>query len=404
MQGGNSTDDIFTCDKTAWYRINTSGMPNLLDEYRLKVEEFWKLIREKKMANQDYDFVSYFFPSFPDQNFWKDGEDRIFDGEVSFYDCKFYHRTAFEKIRFNGDFILYKCHIPHKLYIRNCIFEGRAAYSDSSLSDQSAFSHCTFNSKAEFTAINILKTIGYKGPYEGMSFNDIQFSIDPKNRTLFQNWQINSPVEFSNIIFSDTVQFDKVSFEKVSFRSCDITEVKFSNCSFAKKKSRLVFADDEYRNINHKYNELSNTYRQLKKNLMIARDWVNAGDAYRSEMVMQRLSLWEEFKRGKWLNAFNLFVIGIYEVFSGYHQSLRRPIVFWLALLAISATLYHDYDPTIKTFSEACKESIKVALPLISRIDVQQQEWIFYVKVLERMLSVLLLTFLGLSARARLRQ
>ena len=58
---------------------------------------------------------------------------------------------------------------------------------------------------------------------------------------------------------------------------------------------------------------IGEVYRQLKRNQMEAKDWREAGDAYRSEMVINRILQWQQFlKTGSLSRILNLLVISVH--------------------------------------------------------------------------------------------
>ena len=196
--------------------------------------------------------------------------------------------------------------------------------------------------------------------------------------------------------------------DKAEFKSCDLVKINFSNCVFNRLKN-------EKRIILHGENEgdfqgMANTYRQLKRNRMEARNWVDAGDAYQSEMVMTQKHLRTEIRNGKYTEILNWLIMGFYDRFSRYQQSMGRPLA-WLAGLWILCPIvlfYSDYATYESVWIQswtAFKTSFDAALPLAGSIKLKSYDRaVYFLLLFERIMTLVLLTFLILATRARLRQ
>ena len=279
------------------------------------------------------------------------------------------------------------------------------------------FTETVFNGKALWRLVHFGSEsepiAEFKSDYENeifIHFRSTRFSH--YERTLFENWVVLNPVIFDDIIFPDRVQFQTCSMEKVSFYLCDFVKVKFSNCDFGKMRGRLVFYHeginiDSYRTFTAQdyLKSLSNSYRQLKRNLMDSKDWTNAGDAYKSEMVITRKLLWQQITRGELGKMAHWLVMSFYQLFSGYQQSIGRPLYWLLGLLVVCPILLYVFDEKDQGGFIAVKTSLEAAFPFAGRINVRDYHPYFYTLLLfERLMSIVLLTFFGLATRARLRQ
>ena len=88
---------------------------------------------------------------------------------------------------------------------------------------------------------------------------------------------------------------------------------------------------------------IGEVYRQLKKNQMDDKNWSEAGDSYRSEMVMKRRVLWRKFRQKPWKVSIilNLIVMFFHGALSAYQQSIARPLfLLFLSWLGFSLAYY----------------------------------------------------------------
>ncbi|GLB53051.1 hypothetical protein NBRC110019_20910 [Neptunitalea chrysea] len=157
------------------------------------------------------------------------------------------------------------------------------------------------------------------------------------------------------------------------------------------------------------YKMMEVTYRQLKTNRIINKDWATAGDAYRSEMVMRRKAIWYKFIENPWRKCWlliNLLIVRIHGTFSGYQQSLSKPLLWLLVVwLGFALGYYFGYYEAMHNythpFQTSMKESFFAAFPLSGSLEVPKLK---VAMSLERILSVILITFFVLATRARLKQ
>jgi len=236
------------------------------------------------------------------------------------------------------------------------------------------------------------------------NFNKAEFRstyFDQDANYLFQEWNIKESVIFSDVVFSGRVQFQRCDMAKVMFRSCDLVKVNFSNCKFKRNNNRLVLLNDSDKD----FRDLSNMYRQLKRNRMDSKDWTDAGDAYRSEMVMKRKLLRQEIKEGQRSKIVNWGIMGIHSYLAGYQQSMGRPLAWLFGSLLIWPFIFYISNPE-GGFFLAFKMSIDAALPIIGKIELYPEypSWVYFLLVFERLFSIILITFFVLATRVRLRQ
>jgi len=292
---------------------------------------------------------------------------------VSFEDSTFIEEAIFNNTIYRNGGIFNKITFLKEAFFRKVIYIGRMTFWTTTFKGLSHFSHGLVHNSIEFNETHFNESIWEK--FKIASNAKVYFTsvfFDSEKRFLFQDWKNKGRFNFDEIVFPDKVQFQRCSMENIGFKDCDLSKIYFSDCFFAKKKGRIVLQNefDEQKN----YEGYSTTYRQLKKNFADKRDWENAGDAYRSEMIMKRKALFHKIKKGDILKLPQLIVMLFYEGFSG---GLRQAII----------------------------TSLNTAFPFAGKIDTTGYAKGFYFLLFtERLLSILLLTFFGLAVRARLRQ
>lgn len=457
-------NDIFYCDKSDWYEENEKGLSDW-SKSKDQVVEFWRKVREEKMAKQDFDFSHFIFPEFLDSDFFQVGI-RVFSGVTDFSGAQFLGDAQFFRIQFSQKAIFDSAKFSKKANFLAVKFLKEAHFRKSQFYDTTYFQWAHFSEYVDFEEVEFsrptkfdhaqfFKNVGFflsrfsrvsfyntkfsgktnfistrfsglvnfnlsifegecfwrKVVFENDKYNSISFTtvtFSAEKRTLFEDWQLMIPLFFCDVIFPDAVQFQACNMEMVVFKSCDLVKVSFSNCDFKKKKGRLVLYNDWKETPFDKgkdYKSLSNTYRQLKRNLMEAKDWTNAGDAYKSEMVMTRKLLQQQIWQGQLGKLAHWIVMWFYQVFSGYQQSIGRPFYSLLILLIVCPIVLYIFDEKDQGGFIAVKTSLEAAFPFAGKINVRCYHPYFYTLLLfERLMSIVLLTFFGLATRARLRQ
>ncbi|MEM8999106.1 MAG: pentapeptide repeat-containing protein [Bacteroidota bacterium] len=202
-------------------------------------------------------------------------------------------------------------------------------------------------------------------------------------------------------------------------------EIKKPITLWKKESKKLIFATpDKTSNRSLKrehYEMMAETYRQLKTNQKNNNNWAMAGDAYRSEMVMRKKSIWQQFlttPKKFWL-LFSLGIMQLYDGLSGFQQSMARPLIWFLLIWLTFALGYYGYLQNISCegfwsclaakfslpfqqtdWTKSMQDSFYALFPLSGRLDGPLKFW----QVLERIVGVILITFFVLSTRARLKQ
>lgn len=431
--------ELFYGDKRDWYE-EVDGVRDW-DKGLEKIHLFWKGVRDEKMSKIDLDFSGFVFPEFLEESFWLEDVEREFRGEANFFSARFSESANFGSVTFTGEarfnsatfservdfssatfsdraifglvsFIGVANFISAKFSKRvdfnSLRFSGVAIFRSATFSGVANFTSATFSERVDFISVTFSEVSFEQTHFQKAIFIGTRFSFD--HRTLFESWTVSERVEFEKVILPDKVQFQHCNMENVVFKSCDLVKVNFSNCDFKIRRNRIVLGNDK----GEDHSDLANTYRQIKRNRMDAKNWTEAGDAYRSEMVMVRRKIQRSILTDKirsWRNLvdklaliFNLGVRALYEHGSGYQQSLARPI-FCLLVMIFGFAWVFAYTPALP-YLEGLKMSINASLPLVGKIDDQgdRRHWVFFALVIERLFSVIFLAFFILATRVRLRQ
>ncbi|TRX52376.1 hypothetical protein FNH22_21935 [Fulvivirga sp. M361] len=355
------------------------------------VNEFWHEVRKEKMAKSDFDFSDFIFTEFLMESFWLENEERKFSVNVSFGDARFLGNVAFEEIQFlkDADFTYAQ-------------FSGITSFVNVKFSGKTLFNRSRFFGESFWSNISLLGN-------EEITFRSTYFPDD--HIIVFEDWNIERYIIFLWALLPSKFQFLNFKFDNVIIQDCSLSKVEFTNCQFRKIEGRIALAND----VSKDYKNLSNTYRQLKKNFMDAKDWENAGDAYRSEMYIKRKLIWLGYKDGQYHKMINWCIMGLHEHLSGYQQSIALAFL-WLMILLITSPMlifmigfFHQpcFSNTVcwNQIVQAGITSLNASLPVVGKISTEgySKELYFYL-VFERLFSVVLITFFVLAMRARLRQ
>lgn len=351
-----SIEKYFKSDKSNWYVEDSQGF-KIWDES--KVQEFWNKIRVFKTSNQDFDFTEYIFPEFEyfrnvkknvpleqNYNFWKIGEiprfnvfidfsNSIFLGHANFTKIVFGQSVDFQYATFHDEAAFNFSEFNHRVSFNATKFKRKAYFSSTAVHEDSSFYQTHFEGSAIFLEIQFQNSI----------FNNVDFGT---NEILFDTVSINQypSLIFSNVRLKDNVVFRNCNVGGFSFFNSDVSSTVFSNCIWS-NKDRIVFNDEAnigdqrlfvVDNVVVTLEGLEETYRQLKRNFEINKNWELSGYAFISEMRIRQIRLWKE------KNYFTWFIYWFYGFFGGYTQDFRKPLFSLIISIPFFAILYHITD------------------------------------------------------------
>ncbi|BFP39503.1 hypothetical protein FGF1_03480 [Flavobacteriaceae bacterium GF1] len=429
-----------------WYKESLDGEKFWIEK---EVKSFWSAIRKEKMAKEDFDFSGMIFPDFQTVNetFWSLGSAKRFSKKVSFRRSKFEGRAGFSKIKFEAKTTFEDAKFLEDCWFVAVSFNGVSEFRSTHFAKEVLFLGCRFNDKMRFYRTQFHLPVKFRlvsfgpatsfeqtnfrsglhftrnrcGSNSYIDFNDVILSDEHK--TVFEISQLDGGIndgwiQFENVIFNNRSKFMNTDFKNTSFVNCDLVPVKFYNCVFKKTNYRtfLRIEKEEYNpyeneiiRINMKpkfiripyYELVGETYRQIKKNQKDSQNWAQAGDAYRSEMVMMQKVFWLKFLTKKNpVYLFNWFLLAFNGLTSGFQQSMVRPIV-WLAMIYGIFALVYFLNGMVA--SDALYQSLFNSFPISGRINTDENH-LKALMLLQRILSTILLAFFGLAVRARLKQ
>lgn len=343
----------------------------------------------KSEFQQKVTFENASFLGFPNQF-----NESFFLDDVKFYECIFHNKAQFMPTFFekNAEFIRPEFH--DKVFFNQSEFQGITIFDRPIFKEKADFSFCYFED-INFKEINTIwpyRDTNYTEPPE-LYFKDVFFNSKTfiKNTDLSKLELDNSDV--SNITFSRCVWNDEKNRLKLVNELPKLNieiknQLKLSNQSEAKKTA--------VENLTNKLRDSENHYRQLKKNFDTTKSWELSGKAYVSEMEMRKQRLWLEGSNYQWI------IYKFYDVFGGYTQDFRKPIVSLVGLILVFSGLYFfiDYD-----ILKALQRGIKGALPYM-QIDVENPfkgYWLI-LRNIELVLGGTFLAFFILALRKRFKQ
>lgn len=316
----------------------------------------------------------------------------VFVEEVSFLTCQFKGKTVFTGSSFKNRVDFWGSQFQDELEFIITSFLGNVSFRDAKFNGFTDFKGTSFLGKLDFTSSQFWEKTHFIDVRFGCAFfNSTYFSND--YRSVFISVRIEEMIVFEDIVFSSKVHFQNCDLSKVKITSCDIASVNFSNSRFPIKYNRLFLINDNGKDSL----DLISTYRQIKRNRVEAKDWATAGDAYRSEMVQTRNIYKEEIKKGNYNLIFNWVILGLYDILSGFGQSISQPIR-WLVMLLIFvpmilyvSDLGNHASLDVKVYS-ALITSLNASFPLFGKIEVGAYPQILYfVLAFERAFSAILL-------------
>lgn len=351
-----------------------------------------------------------------------------FNHSIEFIGNKIQNNTFFDQLKFNGtEFVCSETEFFRNIEFSSCNFEcntkfsktkfnKKVSFNTTKFQKETIFSFCDFNDFTSFHRTIFKDKILFTNTY----FENVNF------KHLNTNWSHNDgnykeppKLSFIDVFFSSSTFFRNINLKKLNLDNCDISAVIFSRCIWnddenrlklinelpiknLETKNRLKLSDEnsskksEIERLVNKLRDSENHYRQLKKNFDSAKNWELSGKAYVSEMEMRKRRLWLERKYYQW------FIFKFYDVFGGYTQDFRKPIVSLFGLILLFSGLYFfiDYD-----FVKALQRGIKGALPYmqINKETKFEGYWLI-LRNIELVLGGTFLAFFVLALRKRFKQ
>ncbi len=242
------------------------------------VEKFWKEIREKKMAKEDYNFSYFIFPKSEEYNekgfnFWQNKNFQFSDG-----------------VKFNYSVFL------SDIYFINIVFKDWNEFSNTKFKGTVRFSSTKeFTQRFIFQSTEFHKNVSFYTTNKKSKYLVIftQNKFSKTHQSLFQGVNFVKS-RFVNIVFPEKVLFRGCDLSEVSFLGSNIEKVQFDECTFKKSEqgNSMLYDEIPYKD----FEKIETLYRQFKKNFDEKKDFKKADDFYVGEMKMIRNKLKEKQK------------------------------------------------------------------------------------------------------------
>ena len=380
-----------------------------------------------------------------------------FGGQANFGRASFGGEANFGKASFVGEANFWESSFVGKANFWKTSFVSEANFWKISFVGEANFWETSYKSELFFEDVYCIDNAS-------LIFNNTKFTKEYpthfKNIHFIPTKEGDPVVIFYRISFDEQVIFLNCDLTYMQFIDCELTQATIGNCDFPRKErrkflgisvssNRIQMGNEEFinsmleqlkqfnaeekeaiENAIDKLNEnrddeqkikpepplvkkngkvlkleyykmMAVTYRQLKTNRANNKDWATAGDAYRSEMIMRRKIVWYEIiNNGKIIMVFNWLIIWAHDIFSGFQQSLSRPLL-WLVMVWFGfgvGYFYHNGG----VIGCGLQKSMYAMLLLSGGLDTDSP--LYGYMVLERVLGVILITFFVLATRARLKQ
>ncbi|WP_298421839.1 pentapeptide repeat-containing protein [uncultured Kordia sp.] len=353
--------------------------------------------------------------------------DSNFKGLTFYYDSRFHKNVNFGKLEFSG----IACRFNESIFLDDvgffeCSFLHPSEFMSTIFSKKVDFVRPEFHDRVNFDGARFESVVIFNKPiFKGITdfsycyFEDVNFKEINTPWRDRENYTEPIKLYFKEIFFNSNTFISNTNFEELNLNNCDVSEVRFSRCIWNDKENRLKLVNElppkniktenqlKLSNENpsrktvvesliKKLRDSENHYRQLKKNFDGTKNWELSGKAYVSEMEMRKRRLWLERKYYQW------FVFKFYDVFGGYTQDFKKPIVSLIGLILVFSALYFfiDYD-----ISRALQRGVKGALPYM-QIDTEnpfEGYWLI-LRNLELVLGGTFLAFFVLALRKRFKQ
>lgn len=405
FKGVLSIDDSKFKNRVRFEHLNLKNLEIFKTEFYKKVEfynctcneEFeirdtvfhgWSSFKDSKF-HQKATFGNTNFLGYPNQF-----NESTFLDDVQFFECKFQKEVQFMSTIFskNTEFIRPEFH--NKVFFNQSQFQGVTVFDRPIFKGKTDFSYCYF------------EDINFKEINTFWSYRDYNYTESPK-------------LYFKDVFFNSKTFIKNTDLSKLELDNSDVTNITFSRCIWNDTENRLKLVNElptknietenklklaknqhlkklETERLIKKLRDSENHYRQLKKNFDGAKNWELSGKAYISEMEIRKRRLWLEEKYYQWI------IYKFYDVFGGYTQDFKKPIIsiFWLIIIFSGMYYFIDYD-----IVKALQRGVKGALPYME-IDTKnpfEGYWLI-LRNIELVLGGTFLAFFVLALRKRFKQ
>ena len=231
-----------------------------------------------------------------------------------------------------------------RIKFKDCVFSLEADFRDANLQGPTSFIRSSFRRIARFGGESPsdgeerqLNTQFWEIDTEKVSFRN----ADLRNASFYHCYNLDK-AEFSTCVWNNALNRKRVLFDELALRG---QKPKWGSEGIEAKTSNTHTADA--------WERVENTYRDLRRNFEDRRDYAGASEFYVGEMEMRRL---RKPRRQRQL----LSLEALYLHLSTYGENWWKPLVWLIALLILSTTLYvgSGIDPDSST--TAAEDTIRI--------------------------------------------
>ncbi|MGH1388479.1 pentapeptide repeat-containing protein [Kordia sp.] len=215
----------------------------------------------------------------------------------------------------------------------------------------------------------------------------------------------NIDIHFQGISLNNSI-FRRMNMSNATFYDTFLYNTIFENCTWglSKSGSRIkLFEENRIIEVNRRFSQLEEQYRQLKKNFENSKDWELSSKAYYSEMEMRFLRHKKEYRLFSVKSNITYFLFSIYKFFSGYLQSYERPFFFLLLSTLIIFPFFYAWTNTLSEILlnlskvKPFQMSIDATIPFYSF--EYNSNWFLYRA--QSLISIILISFFILALRKK---
>lgn len=372
--------------------------PTDKDKFKIKLFEYIKTQEEDSetvnlagtVFPEDIDFSDHIFTTkvqFKKAAFWGNAKFKnvIFKDIVRFEQVEFKSNVSFDGCQFNSvaDFSNAE---SGGAYFSRSLFNGHASFNDLTVSDIK-FTKVEFKDSAEFGE----SCYGYAHFLDTTFWDDVGFASAIVNDTLiFDNVVFHketdmsvqrsdalggndSKYDFNYVRIVSTTFKDRITFNNRKFNnttqftgSIFMKAPHFHNCELHQDTD---FTEAQFLDIS---GDAARAYRTLKLAMEKSRSRIEEGMFY----ALEQRSMRNHKSIGFWPKTFSW----LYDVFSGYGQSIGRPLLSLTTITALSGLVYAMWASPSLDWSKKIDWDLVVNGMLFSVEQVIRPFWVWSVK------------------------
>ncbi|MEX6625607.1 pentapeptide repeat-containing protein [Tenacibaculum salmonis] len=336
--------------------------------------------------------------------------------ELVFQDCYCFDKNiiSHEKLISILNFIRFYISNFYRQKTNSNIFDFYKVISNKEKEQLKLYNHSILFSKEIKKALKIIK--------------DSDFDViipNIKDGTFFSK---KVQFQFLDVLFINTT-FNRLDLTKTDFEESNVTNLQLKECDWGNSSRIILQKENNENKLDAKsIQSLEVLYRQIKRNYDNVKNWELSGKAFFSEMEMRRNRYFLERKlTGSGLvNFFNYIIFSIYKHSCNYTQNYVKPMfillccwlfVFPLLFGVIGCYSYQENYITIFSYSRIIyydNSNLPYCLSFSNIYELSSSNTFLFIKtkitsywfltLIQKIVSTILLTFIILSFRKRFKQ